>query len=454
MSTSKAIEIQQESYTLHETPAIPFPFEVYLNAFSIVHFLSWTLWLLHILTHLAFAYQIKQDASHVPWRIWIAVLSDLLLAIPELLTACNIGLALCTGKAAHPRPSYRLHGRVAPSVDIMITACGEPADMVINTVAAAAAQDYPPKQFRIFVLDDSRDADLRHAVDLLKLGLDRVAGPQVIYLSRTVMPGQPSYFKSGNLRFGIEQSQRLGEGSMLLAGLDADMIPEPSWLRQMVPHLLLREEVAIACGPQRYYNVPSSDPLGQQADFDIYFTVQELLNDYLGAPMCTGTGYVARRSAIAEIGGWPLAYTGEDYMCSALLTGAGWDVVFVRSFLQTGLAPESLTAAMKQRMRWTDAGLEVHQRLGPYLSTSTLTSRMKPSVRAVNMIYIIRDYSPLTTILGMLLLPLVLIPTPGADDDLIAIANKHGLFIFWAQTLFLATHMARTLRPGNVVGAL
>ena len=62
------------------------------------------------------------------------------------------------------------------------------------------------------------------------------------------------------------------------------------------------------------------------------------------------------------------------------------------------------------------------------------------------MIYIIRDYSPLTTILGMLLLPLVLIPTPGADDDLIAIANKHGLFIFWAQTLFLATHMARTLR--------
>lgn len=68
--------------------------------------------------------------------------------------------------------------------------------------------------------------------------------------------------------------------------------------------------------------------------------------------MCTGTGYVARRSAIVEIGGWPLAYTGEDYMCSALLTGAGRDVIYVRSFLQNGLAPESLTAAMKQRMRW------------------------------------------------------------------------------------------------------
>lgn len=96
--------------------------------------------------------------------------------------------------------------------------------------------------------------------------------------------------------------------------------------------------------------------MGQQADFDIYFTVQELLNDCLGAPMCTGTGYVAKRSAIAEIGGWPLAFTGEDYMCSALLTGAGWEVVFVREPLQSGLAPESLTAAMKQRMRWVRQG--------------------------------------------------------------------------------------------------
>ena len=72
--------------------------------------------------------------------------------------------------------------------------------------------------------------------------------------------------------------------------------------------------------------------------------------------MCTGTGYVAKRSAIAGIGGWPLAFTGEDYMCSALLTGAGWEVIFVREPLQSGLAPESLTAAMKQRMRWVRQG--------------------------------------------------------------------------------------------------
>lgn len=68
--------------------------------------------------------------------------------------------------------------------------------------------------------------------------------------------------------------------------------------------------------------------------------------------MCTGTGYVARRGAIEQIGGWPLAYAGEDYMCSALVTGAGLGVIFVRAPLQTGLAPESMTALVKQRMRW------------------------------------------------------------------------------------------------------
>ena len=84
----------------------------------------------------------------------------------------------------------------------------------------------------------------------------------------------------------------------------------------------------------------------------MYFTVQEVLNDRLGATMCTGSGYVVRRDALDEIGGWPLAETGEDFMCSALLSNAGWKIAFVRENLQSGLAPENIRAVVKQRMRW------------------------------------------------------------------------------------------------------
>lgn len=86
----------------------------------------------------------------------------------------------------------------------------------------------------------------------------------------------------------------------------------------------------------------------------MYFTVQEVLNDRLGAAMCTGSGYVVRRDALDEIGGWPLAETGEDFMCSALLSDAGWKIAFVRENLQSGLAPGNLRAVVKQRMRWVN----------------------------------------------------------------------------------------------------
>lgn len=250
MPTSKAGEIQQGSYTITESPAKLFLFETQLGAFKFSQIFTWLFCLLHFILHLLFAYKVQRNRSDVPWPIWIAFLSEILLTIPEVMPACTIIPALLTGKAARPRPDYRLCGDVAPSVDIMITCCGEPVNIIINTVLAAAAQDYPARKLRVFVLDDGHDAELRHAVDMLQLRHDKAVSPSIIYLSRTVKPGEQSHFKSGNLRSGIEESQRLGSGSELLAGLDADMIPEPDWLRRMVPHLLLRDEVAMACGPQ------------------------------------------------------------------------------------------------------------------------------------------------------------------------------------------------------------
>ena len=84
----------------------------------------------------------------------------------------------------------------------------------------------------------------------------------------------------------------------------------------------------------------------------MWFTIFEPLNDRLDAAMCTGTGYVVRRSALEDIGGWPLAEAAEDLMCSSALSNAGWRVGFVGEALQHGLAPESLRAHVKQKQRW------------------------------------------------------------------------------------------------------
>lgn len=256
MSPSKAAKILQGPYTIHKSPANLFLFETHLGAFKASQILTWLLCILHFIVHFSLAYKVHQDGPDVPWQVWIALLSEFFLIIPEATTACTIIPALLSGKAAKPRPDYRLCGHPVPSVDIMITCCGEPVNIIINTVLAAAAQDYPARKLRVFVLDDGHDAGLRHAVDKLQLHRDKATSPSIIYLSRTLQPGEQSHFKSGNIRFGIEESQRLESGSELFAGLDADMIPEPDWLRRMVPHLLLQDEVAMACGPQVSKSTP------------------------------------------------------------------------------------------------------------------------------------------------------------------------------------------------------
>ncbi|KAL9071760.1 MAG: hypothetical protein Q9161_004024 [Pseudevernia consocians] len=341
------------------------------------------------------------------------------------------------------RPRYQLTGDSCPTVDVLVTCCGEPVDVIVNTVTAAAAQDYPCTRFRVFLLDDGHDERLRQAIEELNMILHKQKRTRVFYLSRQVAAGARSYFKAGNLQYGINESHRLGS-SEYIAGLDADMIPDSTWLRKMVPHLILDHGLAIACPPQKYYNVPAHDPLGQQADFDMFFTIQEVLNDRLGGAMCTGTGYVVRRSALTEIGGWPLAETGEDYMCSALLSDAGWKIAFVREYLQLGIAPGSLLGLLKQRMRWTDAGAEVHQHFGYYLPGSKTTTKMTWSQRLVNMLYMLRDYAPVTNVLALALFPIALYPTQ-ADDSVLEQANS-----LWLRRTFLVAYVAYKLNHYNV----
>lgn len=138
--------------------------------------------------------------------------------------------------------------------------------------------------------------------------------------------------------------------SEFIAGLDADMIPSPHWLRTMLPHLLCDPDVALACPPQTFYDIPTNDPLTQT--MDQFSGITELVNDAVGHADCLGSGYVARRAAVQGIGGFPVESLSEDICCSATLLGAGWKTRFVETPLQYGSVPDSYAAHVKQRTRW------------------------------------------------------------------------------------------------------
>lgn len=101
---------------------------------------------------------------------------------------------------------------------------------------------------------------------------------------------------------------------------------------------------------QRFYDIPSDDPLLQ--GLDVNFKITEPLKEVMGSTWCGGSGYVIRRAALDSIGGFPTKSVGEDMYCSNVLLGKGWDAVYIDETLQLGRVPESYKAHVKQQSRW------------------------------------------------------------------------------------------------------
>ena len=243
------VEVRQGPYRIEKLPAIPVPLEAHPRIFSASNIITWALWLLYIAFEFALALSIQRDAPYFQWRMWAAFSAEFCLSFQELVLAFNTLLALFSARRKEPRPRYRISGQSAPSIDVLVTCCGEPVDVIVDTVTAAAAQDYPSACFRVFVLDDGHDESLRDAIEAIAPVFTKRGFAQTIYLSRTVQPGSKSYFKAGNLNFGIDETHGLGS-SEYIAGLDADMIVMADWLSKMVPHLILEDKAGLAIPPQ------------------------------------------------------------------------------------------------------------------------------------------------------------------------------------------------------------
>jgi cellulose synthase/poly-beta-1,6-N-acetylglucosamine synthase-like glycosyltransferase len=233
------------AYTIDELSTVKVPVQRYPHRFRSSLAVSWTLWIIYWITRLSLII----DNDLLSWDVWATFVAETLLAAREAFLALNIVIPLLINCRPQSRPRCRLVGRLVPSVDICVTCCGEPVDIVLNTIAAATAQDYPPERFRVIVLDDGHSTALRYAVQMQNsISLDH-GGPEILYRSRHVEPGTKSYFKAGNLQFGITEAKKIGD-SEYFASLDADMIAEPDWLRSMLPHLILNPQIGLVNPPQ------------------------------------------------------------------------------------------------------------------------------------------------------------------------------------------------------------
>ena len=250
MCAQKKIELSRKNYAIQRCTARLVPLEIYPHLFIWSNVITWTLWSGYMISQIGLAHDIQLRTPEFLWPMWATLFADSCLSFQEVVTAVSIVLGLSGLTKTEARPSYRLTGDSAPSIAVMITCCGEPIEVILNTVKGAAAQDYPARRFCVIVLDDGNNVWLQRAIDKLTSDMEKQNGPLVAYHARKLEHGTRSYFKAGNLQYGIDITSRSKEPSEYIAGLDADMIPEIDWLRRMVPHLISDDGLGIACPPQ------------------------------------------------------------------------------------------------------------------------------------------------------------------------------------------------------------
>ncbi len=238
-------------------------------------------------------------------------------------------------------------------VDVFITVCGEPVDIVRETARAAQAMTYA-RPFRVYLLNDGLVAgkdDWRDIEDLAdQLGITCIT---------RVTPGGA---KAGNINHALSRT-----GSPFFVVFDADHVPHRDFLVEVMGYFV-DERMGFVQTPQFYANQDQNRitrvAWNQQT---LFFGPIMAGKSRLDSAFMCGTNMVVRRSAIADAGGMCEFNIAEDFLTSLFMHERGWKSVYVPKVLAEGLAPDDFLNYYKQQFRWTRGSLEVIFKYNPLL---------------------------------------------------------------------------------------
>lgn len=295
------------------------------------------------------------SVAYLIWRAGFTLnLSAWWLSVPLLLLEVHAvaGLALFAFSlwdidSLPPAPPCReAPGRIA----VLIPTYNEPLDVLLPTVAAAAALE---PAHETWVLDDGN----RPAVRRLAAQLG------VHYLARTERVGA----KAGNVNHALSVVE-----ADFVAILDADHVAGRDFLVNTLGYFA-DPEVAFVQTPQDFYNTDSFEHerrrawwrrsgeagghiFSEQALF--YRVLQPGKNRWKAAFWC-GTGAVVRVKALREVGGVATETVTEDIHTTIRMHRLGWRSVYHNEVLARGLAAADAGQYQLQRLRWGRGAMQV-----------------------------------------------------------------------------------------------
>jgi cellulose synthase/poly-beta-1,6-N-acetylglucosamine synthase-like glycosyltransferase len=301
-----------------------------------------------------------------------------------------------------------------PTVTVQLPVYNE-RYVVERLLDAAAAVDYPRDRLEIQLLDDSTDET--SALAARKVRELRAAGVDVAHLRRDGRQG----YKAGALQFGLSLAR--GE---LLAVFDADFVPPPSILRDLVPHFA-DPRVGVAQARWQHLNRDYSLLSRAQAiALDGHFVVEQAARMRGGRFLnFNGTAGVLRKSCVLEARGWQHDTLTEDLDLSYRAQLLGWRVIFAPDVECPAELPVEMNAFKVQQHRWVKGSVQVARKLLPAIwrSREPISVKVEATVHLTsNVAYVL-----------LLLVALVVYPVVLARYE-----TRSPLFAAADWTLFLA----------------
>ncbi len=281
-------------------------------------------------------------------RIDVAMFSCLAVLLAALNWSFFFAIALgviralgLTGLALVPdrRQVPALDNGYQPKVSVIIPAYNEER-VIESAVHRILASDYP--HMEVIVADDG-SKDSTSAIVAAAFGHD----PQVRLMTMT----------NGGKASALNRALAAAQGEIVVA-LDADTQFEPQTIARLV-RWFENERVGAVAGNAKVGNRVNLVTRWQAVEYITAQNIERRALTRFGAIMVVpGAVGAWRRSALADVGGYPEDTLAEDQDLTIAIQRKGWKVCYDEEAVAWTEAPETLAALAKQRFRWAFGTLQ------------------------------------------------------------------------------------------------
>jgi len=326
-----------------------------------------------LFTLIMIVFSVNQSSRYLYWRFtetlnldsWLDGIFGVVLILAELYAwfVLLLGYAQTIWPLKRKPEPLPADTSLWPSVDIYIPTYNEPLKVVRPTVLAAMSLDWPRDKLNIFILDDGTREEFREFAESVG----------VTHLTRV----EHNHAKAGNINTALTKTN--GE---FVAIFDCDHIPARSFLQMTMGWFLRDKKLGMVQTPHHFL---SADPFERNLgtfrrvpnEGELFYGLIQDGNDLWNATFFCGSCAVTRRTILLEVGGVAVETVTEDAHTALKMHKLGYTTAYISIPQAAGLATESLSAHVGQRIRWARGMAQIFRVDNPFLAKGlTLMQRL------------------------------------------------------------------------------